>query len=106
LLKTLKHSITALNPYLAVAGLVYNQTRRGILSEAEQAIWSSVQKRASDQLGSPVRGFNNYVRNMPEIRDTECDFEQPKPGTERFDVFRSLAEELLEVVPSASHQIG
>ena len=38
--------------------------------------------------------------------DTEGNFEPPAPGSERYTTFRALAEEVMEVVPSASYQIG
>ena len=91
--------------HLSIAGIVYNQIRRAQLSNAEEAIWKTIQKRAEDQQGTLVRNIGTFIRNMSEIRECEVNFEQPRPGMERYDAFRALADEILEVVPSGSNQV-
>lgn len=106
LLETIKRFNICVNPYLQVAGIVLNRTQRSNLTAHESDLWAQLMAKAQDRMGAPVYGFQTRIRQNPEVRQLESESTWLEPGTELFDTFRRLADELEERLPSECRRIA
>lgn len=106
LLETIKRFHAHVNPSLQVAGIILNRTHRSQLTSQEADIWEQVLIQAKDRMGSPVYGFKATIRQNPEVRQLESESTWLEPGTELFNTFRKLADELEERLPSECRRLA
>jgi cellulose biosynthesis protein BcsQ len=106
LLESIKRFHTHVNPNLQVAGVVLNRTHGAQLTANESDIWDQVLAQAQDRMGVPVYGFQTIIRQNREVRQLESESTFLQPGTELFDTFRKLAEELEERMPRECRRLA
>jgi cellulose biosynthesis protein BcsQ len=88
------------NPNLEVAGIVFNRTHGAELVGHEATLWNQILAHTLDRNGVPVYGFTTNIRQDKEVRKLESEHAPLQPGTDLYDTFRKLAEELEERLPS------
>jgi cellulose biosynthesis protein BcsQ len=99
LLDSIKRFKLHVNPNLEIAGVVLNRTHGAELTAGEADLWDQVLVQAKDRMGVPVHGFHTIIRQNKEVRQLESESTHLQPGTELFNTFRKLAEELEERLP-------
>ena len=100
LLDSIQRFRVHVNPSLQVAGLILNRTHGAKLTTLESEQWNQVLVQAQDRMGVPVYDFKTVIRQQNrEIREIESEATRLQSGTELFDTFRKLAEELEERLP-------
>ena len=106
LLYTLKQLCGVINPDLLVAGLLANRTHGTTLTQKEQELWNTLQVQCKDQWEEPVHSFETVIRQSPEIRDNENEFQPVEEGSDMYAAFHRLAKELEERLPSECRRVA
>ncbi|MBI3822473.1 MAG: AAA family ATPase [Planctomycetes bacterium] len=106
LLEAIRRFHVHVNPHLQVAGILLNRTLRAQLTAPESTIWEQVLAQAKDRMGAPVYGFHTKIRQNPEVRQLESESTFLEPGTELFNTFRKLSEELEERMPRECRRLA
>jgi cellulose biosynthesis protein BcsQ len=106
LLETVKRLKLHVNPNLEVAGVILNRTHGAELTAHESDLWNQVLAQGQDRMGVPLYGFQTIIRQNREVRQLESEATHLQPGTDLFEAFRRLAEELEGRLPRECRRLA
>jgi cellulose biosynthesis protein BcsQ len=99
LLERLQSLHEVINPQLQVLGVLLNRTFGSSLTAWEKDLWAEMLEHGKDRWRLPVHAFETFIRQTPEVRESETEFSPPVPGSELHSLFSRLVAEVEERLP-------